>query len=169
MKARTILLCIVLSLFCSCATAGEQSHRAAAEELLLMTNPDDLMKQVWGEVSEMINKEFDNLGVSEELRPVLDKYMDKIFKITQEELSFQTLKDDMIDAYVATYTEDEILAIIDFYKTDAGQTFLRKMPILMQESMKITRKKLKEYMQKVQKITNEMEQEIERIQKQQQS
>ncbi len=47
MKLKTVVSVIVLSLFCCFANADEVSHRAAAEELLLLTNADKMLKPMW--------------------------------------------------------------------------------------------------------------------------
>ena len=61
-----------------------------------------------------------------------------------------------IDIYVKTYTEEEIRAISEFYKSQAGKKFIDKMPQLMQESMAISQKRMPTLMKKVQKINEEM-------------
>ena len=50
MKLKTVVFLMFLSLFCSFANADEVSHRAAAEELLLLTNADKMLKpmEIWG-------------------------------------------------------------------------------------------------------------------------
>ena len=107
------------------------------------------------------------MGTPEELRPILKKYTDKMFKVLEAELSFESMKDDMIAIYVKTYSEDEIHAISDFYKSPAGKAFLEKIPKLVQESMSISQKKIPQMMQKIRAISEEMAQEIKKIKKEQ--
>lgn len=168
MKFKILILCMmVLSLCSSYSMADETSHRAAAEELLLLTNPDALMKQVWVQVGGMMDQEFQQLGAPDDLKPVFKKYTDKMFQVLGEDLSFKSMKDDMITIYVNTYTEEEIVAISDFYKSPAGQKFIQKMPQLMQESMAIMQKKIPPLMQKIEDISKEMADEIKKLQAQQ--
>jgi len=75
----------------------------------------------------------------------------------------------MISMYVNTYTESEIRAISEFYKSPAGKALLEKMPKLLQESMAMTQKKMPQIMQKIQAISQEMARELESLKDQQQS
>ena len=77
------------------------------------------------------------------------------------------MKDDYIDIYVKTYTESEIRAILEFYKSPAGKKFIEKMPELMQQSMAISQKNMPTIMNKVTKISEEMANEIKQLKEQQ--
>ncbi len=160
MKLKTVVFVTVLSMFCSFANADEKSHRAAAEDLLLMTNIDKMLKPMWQQMEAMLEQQFVQLGASEELRHVLNKFSGKMAKVMEEELGWAKMKNDYIDIYVKTYTEGEIRAISDFYKTPAGKKFIEKMPQLMRESMAIGQRKIPAFTEKVQKISQEMINEI---------
>ena len=168
MKIRTVAFFIFMSLFClfAIANADETTHKAAAEELLLLTNSDDMMKQVWAQVEGMMDQQFQQMGAPEDLKPIFKKYTDKMFKLMKEEYSFANIKDDLITIYVNTYTEDEIREISKFYKSLAGKKFLEKMPQLMQETMAITQKNMQGMIQKIQKISEEMAEAIKKLKEQ---
>ena len=160
---RTLILFMVIFLCAPNAIADEASHRAAAEELLLLSNTDKMMDQVWPQIEGMVDRQFKQMDAPEELRPVMKKYTNKMFKVMQAELGFENLKEDFIRVYVNTYTESEIRAISDFYKSPVGQKFIEKMPKLMQETMVITQRNMPRMMQKIQAISAEMVAEIERL------
>jgi uncharacterized protein len=166
---RSIIVFIILSLFSSYAIADEISHRAAAEELILLSNPDQTLEQIYAQIRGMIDQQFQQMGAPEELRPVFKKYTEKMFKVIEAELSFENMKDDMISIYVKTYTESEIRAISEFYKSPAGKAFLEKMPTLIQESMAMTQRKLPQISVKIQSISKEMADELKSLKEQQQS
>ena len=167
MKVRSIIVLIILTLFCPYAIADETSHKAAAEELILLSNQDKLLEQVWAQVGGMVDQQFQQMGAPEELKPIFKKYTDKMFKVLEAEFSFENMKDDFITIYVKTYSESEIRAISEFYKSPAGQAYLKKMPQLVQESMAITQKKMPLMMQKIQAISEEMDQELKNFREQQ--
>ena len=167
MKLKTVIFLIVLSLFCSFANADETSHRAAAEELLLLTNVDKMLKPMWEQMETMMEQHFVQMDAPEELRPVLNRYTSKMVKVMEEELGWAKMKNDYIDIYVKTYTEGEIRAISEFYKSPAGKKFIEKMPQLMQESMAISQKNMPTFMKKMQKISEEMANEIKQLKEQQ--
>ncbi len=166
---KAIIVFIILSLFTPYALADEVSHTAAAEELILLSNPDQILQQVWDQIGSMVDQQFQQMGAPEEYRPVYKKYTDKMFKVLEAELSLENMRDDMISMYVNTYTESEIRAISEFYKSPAGKALLEKMPKLLQESMAMTQKKMPQIMQKIQAISQEMARELESLKDQQQS
>lgn len=102
-------------------------------------------------------------ALPEELRPVFNRYVNKMGKVMEEELGWAKIKNDYIDIYVKTYSEGEIRAISEFYKSSAGKKFIEKMPQLMQESMAISQKNMPTYMKKMQKITEEMANELQQL------
>ena len=167
MKLKTGVFLVVLSLFCSFANAGGVSHRAAAEEVLLLMDIDKMMESVWEQTEAMMEQQFVQMGAPEELRPILNKYTRKVLKVTEEEFGWAKMKNDYIDSYVKTYTEAEIRAISEFYKSPAGKKFIEKMPQLMQEVMAISQKDMPTFMKKLQKISNEMANEIKQLKEQQ--
>jgi hypothetical protein len=161
MKTLFNVIIILFFIFCSVAHADQATHRAAAEELLILTKTDQMMKPFFKQMGLMMERQFDQMGVAEEARPILEKYRDKLIRLLEEQLGWDKMKDDFITIYVETYTEDEIRDISAFYKTPAGQKFIEKMPLLMQKSMEISQKKMPAMITKMQQITVEMAQEMQ--------
>jgi hypothetical protein len=151
---------ILIFILCSVGYADERSHRATAEELLKLLKSDQMMEPVFGQMKLMMEQQFDQMGVSEDKRPLLKKYTDKLINLLRKEMGWENIKNDFISAYVETFTEDEIRAILGFYKTPAGQTFIQKMPLLMKKSVEISQKKIPEMIEKMQQITTEMIEEM---------
>jgi hypothetical protein len=168
-EMKAIIFFIILSLFTPYAIADEASRKAAAEELIILSNPDQILEQVWAQVGSMFDQQFQQMGAPEEFRPVFKKYTDKMFKVLEAELSFQNMKDDMISMYVKTFTESEIRGISEFYKSPAGRAFLEKRSKLLQESMAMTQKRMPQIMPKIQAISQEMARELKSLKDQQQS
>ena len=163
MRAKIILILVFVLIFGgSQAFASDNSHRDAAEELLLLTGADKMLDQVWGQLETLMNQQFQQMGATEKQKPILDNYTKKLVIIYKEEFNWNKLKDDFIDIYVRTYSEQELLAISEFYKTSAGRKFIQKMPQLIQESMAVSQKNVQPLMKKMQKLTEEMSAEIEK-------
>ncbi len=163
MRVKIILILVFVLIFGgSQAFASDNSHRGAAEELLLLTGADKMLDQVWGQLETLMNQQFQQMGATEEQKPILDNYTKKLVIIYKEEFNWSKLKDDFIDIYVRTYSEQELLEISEFYKTPAGRKFVQKMPQLIQESMAVSQKNVQPLMKKLQKLTEEMSAEIEK-------
>lgn len=159
------LLFSILFLFISYAQANEASHRAAAEELLKFTKPNQILDQMWTQINKMVDQQYKQMRAPKESRPIFEKYQRKMFEEMKSELSYKNMKEDYITIYTNTYSEKELRDIIAFYKTPTGKVFLEKMPKLIQESMAITQKKLPRLMQRLKQIDEEMIAELKRKKK----
>jgi hypothetical protein len=68
-EMKAIIFFIILSLFTPYAIADEASRKAAAEELIILSNPDQILEQVWAQVGSMFDQQFQQMGAPEELDP----------------------------------------------------------------------------------------------------
>jgi uncharacterized protein len=156
---------ILILTFCNSAVyADDQSHRAAAEEMLRISKADQMIKPLFEHVGRSLEQEFNQMNVPEDKKPLLKKYTEKIFAVMENEMSWDKIKDEYIDIYLRVYTEAEIKEIIVFYKTPAGQKMIDKMPLLIQESMSVSQNRLNTLLPRIQQITEEMANEIKKPQ-----
>ena len=63
--------------------------------------------------------------------------------VMREEVSWEKMKPDLVKTYSETFTEAEVLGIVAFYESPAGQAFVAKMPLLMQKSMLATQERMR--------------------------
>jgi len=159
-KAIFLLTVMILALSLGVA-AQEDSHRASVEKLLLITNQDQLLEQVYPQIKQLVLGQFQQLDVPPEQSPLIEDYFDRIFNVMKEEMSWANIKNDFIQLYMSVYTEAEINELIAFYESPIGQKTLEKMPLLMQESMAINQKYTMKIMPKIIEIAEEMAAEIQ--------
>jgi hypothetical protein len=168
LKLAKLSLLVVVSLLISLASADEISRRAAAEELLSLTKVDQMIKPLFTQMQAMMEQQFAQMGVPEDLQPILKRHQERLFVVLEETLDLQTMKRDFVSIYVDTFTEDELKGVVAFYKTPVGQAFLDKMPLLMSRSMQASQKRMPDIFEKMKVITaklvDEMKEEIERKQ-----
>jgi len=164
MKKLMLAVAVVLSVSVPVVHADATSQKAIIEEILLVTkadaNVDQTMKTVYTQMRAVIEKQFAEMGASEDMQPILKRYLDKAFGIMKQTLSWQVLKDDMIDLYMQTFTEDELKGMLAFYKSPVGRSVVDKMPKVMQESMVIAQKYMPEMQRKFITISKELDEEI---------
>jgi len=55
----------------------------------------------------------------------------------QEAISWDSLIEPMILVYIESYTEKELQAIIDFFGSEVGRSFIKKSPEVMEKSTAI--------------------------------
>jgi hypothetical protein len=138
MKRISVSLIIgVALLWCaSPARADEASKTAKAEELLQLTQGDQMMKMMEPMMKGMMAQA--DKDMSAEQRAKVGEMREKIMAVVAESLN--KAKPALAKVYTETYTEDEIDAILAFYKSPAGKALLQKMPEVMQRMVPVMMK-----------------------------
>ncbi len=160
---KTLLVSIAIVVVCVVSPvsyADESSQKMIAEDLLRTMKIDETAKPVFNEIRLMMERQFVETGAPEEMRPVLNKYLNRLFSIIEQHLSWQNTKDDMISIYARSFTEDELKGMLEFYKSPAGQAVIDKTPAILQMTMAVTQKRMPEVRAQVNKIGNEMVEEL---------
>ncbi len=160
MKALTAILIIALSFVSFAARADEASQRATAEELLEVMKADQMRKPLLNQVRTALEQQFVQMGATDDMRPILKKYTDRLFGVIEERLNSQAMKENIISVYIQTFSEDELRGMVTFYRSPLGQAVINKMPIAMQRTMEIQQKNMPQFLEKVKQISEEFAQEI---------
>jgi hypothetical protein len=77
-------------------------------------------------------------------RQVVEASRQGFIAVMREELSWERMKPDLVRAYSETFSEAEVLGIVAFYETPAGQALVNKTPQLTQKSMALAQERMKE-------------------------
>src|SRR5262244_2128412 len=102
------------------ALGDAQSHRKAAENLLLVMEVDKSLPQIAAQVVENQLQQNPQLAPQREsLQRFLTKYV-----------NWESVKEDTITAYTQEFTEPELKKLTEFYKTPVGKKASEKMPKL---------------------------------------
>jgi len=114
------LITVTLGLSPVVALGDAQSHRKAAENLLLVMEVDKSLPQIAAQVVENQLQQNPQLAPQREnLQRFLTKY-----------LNWESVKEDTITAYTQEFTEPELKKLTEFYKTPLGKKANEKMPQL---------------------------------------
>ena len=114
--------------------ADEASHRAAAEELLTEANTDKTMKAA---IDTMLAAQ---LKANRALVPVKDVMR----KFLVKHLSYESIKEELIDLHVKEFSEAELKEIAAFYRTPTGKKFIEKQPVMMQKGAEMGMRRVQE-------------------------
>lgn len=144
----------------SAGFASEATKRAAIEEMLTLTQVDKLIDPMLTQLEGMLESQYQQMDVTEEHRPIFEKYNARMINLMKDEMAWDKMKGDFIDLYMKVYTEDEIAEINRFYKSPVGQKMIAKMPELMQETMTMTQKNLQSLLPRIRKISEDMAAEL---------
>lgn len=66
----------------------------------------------------------------------------------------------MIDIYLNNFTEEEIQDLLSFYRSNTGRSLIKKTPMVMGESVKLSQEMMVEMMPKIQELAAEFAQEL---------
>src|ERR1039457_4619061 len=108
--------------------ADETSKSAKAEELLQLTQGDQMMKMMEPMMKGMMAQADKDMPA--EQRAKAGELQEKIMALVAATLS--KARPALAKAYPDTYTEEELDGILAFYKSPAGKALLQKMPDVMQ-------------------------------------
>ena len=114
------LITIALVLYPFIALGDAQSHRKAAENLLLVMEVDKSLPKIADQVVENQMQQNPQLAAQ---REVLQRFLTKY-------VNWESVKEDTITAYTREFTEPELKKLTEFYKTPVGKKASEKMPKL---------------------------------------
>lgn len=125
------LLTIALVCHPAVSRGNDQSHRKAAEQLLIVMEVDKNLPLLAEQLVESQLKQ--NPGLASQ-RDTFQKFFNKY-------LSWESVKSETITAYTQEFTEPELKKLTEFYKTPVGKKASEKMPKLVFLSGQIGLKK----------------------------
>lgn len=156
---RYILLCAILTLSFN-AAASENTKREQVVELINLMNMSSMMEAMYAQMEGMMQNTSKELGVKPSEQPIFDKYYGKMTTVMKEEMSWKKMEPQIIDLYVRHFDEKEISDMLAFYETETGKSVIKKMPLLMQESMLIGQQMMKNVLPKLRKVSQELASEL---------
>jgi len=95
-----------------------------------------------------------------ERQAVLDRMRTKMTAVVNQMLNWDVLQPIYVRTYRASLTQDELDGIINFYQSSAGQAYIKKMPLIMQNVMGEMQGLIKTMQQKLVEIRKETAQEL---------
>ena len=113
--------------------ADEASKSAKAEELLQLTQGDQMMKMMEPMMKGMLAQMDKDMPA--EQRAKVGEMQGKMMALVAASLN--KVKPALAKVYTDTYTEEELDGILAFYKSPSGKAFIQKMPEMMQRLMPV--------------------------------
>ncbi len=132
--------------------ADEASKSAKAEELLQLTQSDQMLKTMEPMMKGMLAQA--GKDMTAEQRAKAGDLQEKMLTLVAANLN--KAKPALAKVYTDTYTEDELDGILAFYKSPAGKAFIQKMPEVMQRSMPVMMQMIGDLQPELKKMMDEM-------------
>jgi uncharacterized protein len=162
----TALLCILVSAGAAAANNAPASD-ASIREMLALTNAQQMIASVKGQMSTLMNTSVQNALKGQTLTPerqaVVDRMTAKMSAVASEMLNWDTLQPIYMRTYRDSFTQDEIDGVIKFYKSPAGQAYVKKLPLVMQNVMHEMQSMMKPLQDKMLAIQKESMQELQAL------
>ena len=153
------LLLILVTICVSGTSYATEATDATAKKLLRVTKAEKMVEASHAQLRPLMEGmiKSSRLSAAEQEKALADfrKNYPQIEKVFRDELSFEKLEPEYLAIYKATFSEEELVGMIDFYESPSGQAVLNKMPQVIQNTMGLVQKKIPLVIQKVEKTIKE--------------
>lgn len=153
---RTFAVAIISIALAAAAHAQDVSRQALAEELLNQMNMRDSIEKSFAMVKRMVPAQMEQMQRTSGQTNSSASYtnqMNAVMDLMSKELSWDNLKGDYIALYAETFSVDELQGLLAFYKSPTGAAFLKKQPELMQRSMELSQRMMRQVLPKLQALS----------------
>ena len=158
---RIFILLTILLMSPGIANAEVSSHEEAAKRLLEVSRAEQIIDTMYESMGTQFEAMADQMGITEDLRPVFDRHMERVIQVLREELTWEKMEPYMVDAYVQVYTEQELSDLTEFYESPIGQKLLDKMPEMMAVTMELTQSMMGGFYERFGELQAQLEADIE--------
>jgi hypothetical protein len=127
------------------AHADDASKRAKAEELIGILHSEKMVTQLSANLKKQVAdaaQQVTGSSPTPENKARLDEFEKKVSGLFDEQLGWNVMGPQIVDVYATTFTEDELTAIVNFYKSPAGSAFLTKTPEVNNQLNQLAQPKL---------------------------
>jgi uncharacterized protein len=158
MKLLLALLCMAFANL-SGAQSTAPASEASINELLTVMNArsviDNMVPQMQGMVRNMVQQVSKDMPPSAEQQAKMDKALAQMTKLYTEEFTWEKMQPMYVRIYQASFSQDEVDGMLAFYRSPAGQATIKKMPLVMQNTMLEMQQMMKPIIQKIQAMARE--------------
>lgn len=136
------LLAIVLMATLPSYAHETPASEASIRELLNLTDSKKLLDQTYAQIDDIMAQGMKQGLGDAKLNPEQEQLMADLradtVELIRQEMGWEKLEPMYIELYAKSFSQSEVDGMLAFYKTDAGQAVLAKLPVLMQNVMQQT-------------------------------
>jgi hypothetical protein len=159
-----ILLVLVLFTLASPApalrAAGSAPSEASVKQLIgimqLRKSLDSLVAQLNKIMETAAEQAAQGKALSDNAKASLDRCRTDVHTLIRDDLAWAKMESVYVQIYQSTFTQDEIDAMIGFYKTPVGQSVVSKLPVAMQKAQNETMQIMQPMMQRIKQMQQEV-------------
>jgi uncharacterized protein len=167
---KQLAMAMVLILVSAAAPAANNAPAsdASIRQMLELTNARQIIDSMKGQMNTVMSTAMQNAMRGQTLTPekqaILDRTTAKMSAAAAAMLNWDTLLPIYMRTYRDSFTQDEIDGVIKFYKSAAGQAYVKKLPLVMQNVMQEMQGFMKPLQEKMIAIQRESMQELKDLQ-----
>jgi hypothetical protein len=164
MNIRLLAICACLLAAAPAIANDAPPTEESIQQLLTLSNARELLDQIKLQMETTMTAAMRDAQQGQTLTPerqaVLDCMRTKMTAVVNQMLNWDVLQPIYVRTYKASLTQDELDGMINFYQSSAGQAYIKKMPLIMQNVMGEMQGLIKTMQQKLVEIRKETAQEL---------
>ena len=157
--SKIIIPAILLFFITNTAFADEKSHRQLAEEFVQLSGAEQMMNQSFSKVRESYLQQIEVEFQGKEQRDV-EALKGRIGNYLDGQLRFARVKNEFVEIYKDFFSEEELQAIVEFYKSPAARKLKNNDRELKLKLMKATQDTMINLNADILRIKNEYKEEM---------
>jgi len=158
---RITAIAIAMLMLSGVSFAGTKEDLAA--EVVKLTDIRKMSEQVVSQVLQMQAAQLKMIMIPADRKAEEASLHDKIHAKLSEAVGWEKLEAEYARFLSEVYTEEELKAVVNFSKTSAGQSILKKEPIIMGKIMLLTQARIQTVYPEIQKMTRDFSESIKKI------
>ena len=155
---------LILALLGPLPTMAAPASDSSIRQLLEVTQVQNLVNRMRGQFDMIIKRNIQmalhGKHPSASQQQAIEHMKSRMVALMQDELQWSKLEPTYIRMYKETFSGDEINGMLTFYKSPTGQAVIRKMPLLMKNTMAEMQKIMIGTMPKMREIQRDFVDEI---------
>lgn len=149
---------------------SQPASEASIRELMTLNNSKALVEQVYGQLDGLMEKAMNDARGGKVGNPEQEKLLAemraKLVALLREDMSWEKLEPVYLKVYCESLSQAEVDGINAFYKSEAGQAVIAKMPQLTQSLMQIVMEQMQAVTPKIQALEVEYKDKLSAAAKQ---
>jgi hypothetical protein len=142
------------------ARADEATHRAKAQEMIVLLHTDRMVKQVSANFMKQLSTAGEKLigpNATPEKKDQLADFEKKFAQMIDAQVGWDVMEPALTDYYQMAFTKEELDVIVTFYKTPAGAALVEKMPGINAQTTQLLQSKMAAVQPKMKQMYDEFQ------------
>lgn len=154
------ILGLVACILFSQTSLANDDVRPSLERMFEVTDMQAMLNASYAQLDQVFAQMSQANKVQEKDKAIYEKHRKKFLKEIKSTLSWDSIKEPIIDAYSKVYSKQEVEELITFYQSPLGQKMLKKMPELMQVTMQVVQQTSRKMIPRMQALQAELQKEL---------